>query len=69
MGGAVKGEVLCRIAPEIALGTKDDVDQGRLLPTASVDQYAATLACWLGISDSDLGLATPNIGKLKHWQF
>ena len=39
----------------------DDVGQGRLLPTTSVDQYAATLGKWLGASDTDLLSLLPNL--------
>jgi hypothetical protein len=34
-----------------------------LLPTTSVDQYAATLARWFGVSDSSMRLVLPNIGN------
>jgi uncharacterized protein (DUF1501 family) len=39
------------------------VGSGRLLPTTSVDQYAATMARWFGVSDSNLSLVLPNIGN------
>ncbi|MBS0318872.1 MAG: Tat pathway signal protein, partial [Proteobacteria bacterium] len=41
------------------------VGQGRLLPTTSVDQFAATLARWFGVSDSELPLVAPNIGNFS----
>ena len=37
------------------------VGQGRLLPTTSVDQYAATLARWFGVPDSQLDGILPNL--------
>jgi hypothetical protein len=36
---------------------------GRLLPTTSVDAYAATLARWSGVSDADLPTVLPNVGR------
>jgi uncharacterized protein (DUF1501 family) len=54
LGGAVKGNNFYGTAPVVANNGPDDVGQGRLLPTTSVDQLAATLGSWLGVSDSDL---------------
>ena len=33
------------------------------MPSTGVDQYAATLGTWLGISDSDLLTVLPNLGN------
>ena len=33
------------------------------IPTTSVDEYAATLARWFGVAESDTGLVLPNWGQ------
>lgn len=63
MGDAVKGGRFYGVAPAYANNGADDVGQGRLLPTTSVDQLAATLALWFGVSASELPLVVPNIGN------
>lgn len=65
IGGAVKGGELYGSFPRIALGTPEDIGQGRLLPTTAVDQYAATLASWYGVSASDLTTVLPNLGNFS----
>ena len=64
LGGAVKGGRFYGQAPLVANNGDDDVGQGRLLPSTSVDQYAATLGKWFGVSDTDLLEVLPN---LKNW--
>jgi len=61
MGGAVRGRAFYGPAPIVANNGPDDVGQGRLLPAISVDQYAATLASWFGVSNADLPGVLPNI--------
>jgi len=63
MGGAVAGQKIYGTPPAIGNNTPDDVGQGRLLPTTSVDQYAATLATWFGVGASDMATVLPNIGN------
>ena len=63
MGGAVNGGRYWGQLPEVSVNGADDVGQGRLLPTTSVDQLAATLGTWLGISDTDLSTVLPQLGN------
>lgn len=63
MGGAVRGGRFWGEAPEVSINGANDVGQGRLLPTTSVDQLAATLARWLGVSESEMPLVVPQIGN------
>ncbi|MDP9600870.1 DUF1501 domain-containing protein [Variovorax sp. NFACC27] len=74
VGGAnaVKGKAFYGTPPPVSVGntSADDdqwhVGQGRLLPTTSVDQYAATLAKWFGVPDSDLNGILPNLKNFNN---
>lgn len=63
MGGAVQGGSIYGDYPtSLAQGNPLDVGRGRLIPTTSVDQYAAELAMWFGIGNgADLESILPNI--------
>ncbi len=63
MGGAVAGNRVYGSFPTVAIGGPEDSGQGRLIPTTSVDEYGATLARWFGVSDSNMGIIMPNIGR------
>jgi len=65
MGGAVAGRRYYGTAPQIAVNGADDVGQGRLLPSTALDQFGATLAGWMGVSDSELATVVPNIGNFS----
>lgn len=62
LGGAVKGNAVYGTFPTLALGGPDDADQnGRFIPTTALDQYAATLATWFGVSAANLPSIFPNL--------
>jgi uncharacterized protein (DUF1501 family) len=62
MGGAVKGGTNYGIYPSLALGGPDDTsDEGRWLPTTSLDQYGATLGAWMGLTPTQLATVFPNL--------
>ena len=69
VGGAVKGKAFYGTAPPVSVGSTtapDDqwhVGQGRLLPSTSVDQYAATLAKWFGVSEQEMPNVLRNINR------
>lgn len=68
-GGAVQGQTLYGTYPTLALGGPNDTNnsgssaRGRWIPTTSVEQYAATLATWYGLSSADLTAVFPLIGR------
>jgi len=66
MGGAVNGGRFYGTAPHVSVQTDDQVGQGRLLPSTSVDQFAATLARWFGCSATELPGILPNIGNFSN---
>ncbi len=67
VGGAVKGQAFYGTPPPISTGSTSaaadqwHVGQGRLLPSTSVDQYAATMAQWFGVADTELAGILPNL--------
>ncbi|WP_339726365.1 DUF1501 domain-containing protein [uncultured Paraglaciecola sp.] len=63
MGGAVKGQELYGTMPALELGSDDDLGDGRIIPTLSVDQYAASLSRWFGLSESELNAVFPNLNR------
>lgn len=60
VGDAVNGDMYGTY-PLLQIGGDDDVGGGRMIPTTSADQYAATLARWFGIDDVDLSSVAPNL--------
>lgn len=70
VGGAVQGHTLYGTYPNITPGGPDDTDggtspRGRWIPTTSIEQYAATLATWYGLSSADLTAVFPLIGHFS----
>lgn len=67
VGGAVNGKAFYGKAPPVSVTDSADaqdqwhVGQGRLLPSTSVDQYAATLAKWFGVENTELSTVLPNL--------
>lgn len=64
LGGAISGKRFYGSNPVLANGGREDMGQGRLVPTMVVDQYAATLASWFGMAAANLPAVVPNIGAI-----
>jgi uncharacterized protein (DUF1501 family) len=64
IGSGVQGGQMYGSYPSLAFGSPNDTNtRGTLIPTSSVDQYAATLAQWFGVPTSGLSAIFPNIGN------
>lgn len=71
MGGAVRGGQTYGTFPTLQTNGPDAVptsNEGRWIPTTSVDQYSATLARWFGVSESNLPTVFPNIGRFANME-
>jgi uncharacterized protein (DUF1501 family) len=70
MGGAVRGTEVYGTFPTYStadsagnFSSPDQIQNGVMLPTTSVDQFAYTLGKWMGVSGSDLQTILPNLGQ------
>jgi uncharacterized protein (DUF1501 family) len=67
MGGAVKGGDMYGQFPTVGLDVtgfnNPNMTSGAIIPTTSVDQYAATLGAWFGVSPTDMRTIFPNLGN------
>ena len=61
MGGSVIGKDMYGNYPSLDLSNDLNVQDGRLIPTTSVDMYMAELAQWFGVSNTDLDMIFPNL--------
>jgi len=63
MGGAVGGGQVYGAIPDFSIGGNDDFpDQsGRIIPTTADAQYAAVLARWMGLSQTQLDVIFPQL--------
>lgn len=61
VGDTVRGRDIYGSMPRLEIGGPDDAGAGRIVPTLSVDQFAATLAKWFGVADAQLDAVAPNL--------
>jgi uncharacterized protein (DUF1501 family) len=68
VGSAVKGGRFFGEYPSLAIdGPEVSPFGGSVIPTTSVDQYAATLAKWFGVPQQSLSVLAPNLVNFKQW--
>lgn len=64
-GGAVQGGAYGTFPTHALRGPDDAGDRGYWIPTTAIDQYAATLGGWFGVSDANLATIFPNLGNFS----
>jgi len=61
LGDAVRGRTIYGEYPSLELNGAQDVGGGRMIPVVSSDQYAATLARWFGLGETQLDAIAPSL--------
>lgn len=63
MGGAVQGGQIYGTLPALDINGPDSVHNGRVLPTLSATQYAATLLDWIGLHSHQIDDVLPTLAN------
>lgn len=63
VGGAVDGGIMHGTVPPPEFNHPHDAGRGRLIPTISVERYAAALGQWFGLTDDQITNALPGLGS------
>jgi uncharacterized protein (DUF1501 family) len=67
--GNVDGGKVFGTFPQLVLAGNDSIPEGtpagRWIPSTAVDQYAATIARWFGVTETDLTTVFPNVGRFS----
>jgi uncharacterized protein (DUF1501 family) len=64
-GGAVNGGEIYGALPTIEPDGPDFIDGGGMIPSIAVEQYGATLARWMGVSDTLQDEIFPNLQRFQ----
>ncbi len=63
VGGSVNGNRILGDMPPPAFDHAQDSGGGRLIPAVAVEQLAASLAAWFGLTAGEIQSALPNVGN------
>ncbi|MEM7664056.1 MAG: DUF1501 domain-containing protein [Pseudomonadota bacterium] len=67
LGGSVAGGRILGDIPTADVSSSNYTPtSGRLIPSVSVEQYAATLGSWFGLNDDELNAALPNLSRFQN---
>jgi uncharacterized protein (DUF1501 family) len=62
-GGAVRGGRVVGEIPPYDIGHDQDWRRGAMIPTLSVEQYAASLGRWFGVDEAGISRILPNLSR------
>lgn len=66
MGGAVNGGDIYGTMPSLEIDGPDDYnDDGRIIPTTSVEQFAKPILDWFGMTESQIATVIPNLSAFN----
>ncbi|MEO0368101.1 MAG: DUF1501 domain-containing protein [Pseudomonadota bacterium] len=63
VGGGVNGKSIFGNVPPSTINHTQDAGGGRLIPTTSIEQFAAPMASWFGLSSSEINTVFPNLSN------
>ena len=65
LGGGVNGGEIYGSIPPAAVGHEADSGNGRIIPSVAVEEYAAQLGRWFGLSSEEVNSALPNLSNFS----
>jgi len=65
VGGAVNGRQILGEMPSAGIGHDQELGNGRLIPTTSVEQFAAPLGRWFGLSQTEVSQTLPGLSRFS----
>ena len=68
MGEPVRGGRIYGHMPSQIINSQDDLGDGRIIPTTSIDQFGGELAAWFGLGQSEINEIFPNLYRFDQGQ-
>ncbi|WP_395338335.1 DUF1501 domain-containing protein [Ningiella sp. W23] len=63
LGTPIAGARVFGHMPEQTIGTEDDLFDGRIIPTTSIEQFGSQIAQWYGLEASEINEVFPNLSR------
>jgi uncharacterized protein (DUF1501 family) len=65
IGGNVNGNHIYGDIPPVAFGHNLDAGNGRLIPSTSIQQFAAPMGRWFGLNDTEISQSLPGLSEFN----